>query len=800
MSLLSTHRYVDPLEVCVTISTPTNDAHRNEIRKKTVDLMQANKMVMKMLTSKFTFAYVQEFQHHFSNRTIGREAFLKQSNNTPNLDEQLLAGIIYIMSNPTSGYRPCGYLDQFGNKCARDKAESEGKTFVSMEEKTVWDAVRMTKECFKFIHDHRDTLCNRFTVLFNTPMLNAIKNIDPCGTKVKDMQKIKRMDKESVLKNINNIQRAIEKFPHWYCSKVNSNSDVRKGEVVISELENLKVILLRYCSHLKAQDSRNIFALNKTTSSLPNKTNTDFITIDRAPTRQPLNKRSEDQKERYKRVDSILAIISSEGFYNNVYIDDKAMGIDGKEWDNHDRRAERKKFVKLLGSSKFKMGMYTYRPACAVSNFVVVFKMERTASLLCPAAQQCRAEAEEKAPRYLSWQETKEAVDNICSATDTNVRTAYASLTSILPENVLLHNTFNKHQGRILHEVASLLFSADASDKEHAALIADLRQLNCQVNGELESKFDVYWDAVDKVIELNGAGAEQRRQPIGDNVECTSNMVYAPMINSLSQLAAATKKYLTDEMKLEEGKDFHIPSLELVCRQFSPSHENRQLASTFSGKLNAKRSLQSKCARPNHAHAHCAAQQKKLYQHFLSDIRCRLENEFMNMHSPIDASWEYYVVMLGLDDKCGIPVSCADNPVAAVRHSTVSAIVPNDTEVVAADHDWKQFKMTPSFTLDMSISEDSGDSLLSGGNDGNGRIYASLHDATFEKSTNYHHVASSLDILRSSQIKMLIRDKLLFNSSQNMKYKDLCKSQQKWKKTITNLQVLSRTKHNTSNG
>eukprot|EP00957_Ditylum_brightwellii_P147674 11246015-Ditylum_brightwellii.AAC.1 len=149
-----------------------------------------------------------------------------------------------------------------------------------MEEKTVWEAVCMTKECFKFIHDHCDTLCKRFTTLFNMPMPNTIKNIDLCGTKLKDIQKIKHLDKESALKRINHTQRAIEKFPHWYCSKVNINSDVRKGEVVISELENLK-----------------------TTSSRLDKTNTDFITIDRASTHQPLNKRSEDQKERYNHAD-----------------------------------------------------------------------------------------------------------------------------------------------------------------------------------------------------------------------------------------------------------------------------------------------------------------------------------------------------------------------------------------------------------------------------------------------------------------------------------------------------------------
>eukprot|EP00957_Ditylum_brightwellii_P001722 133213-Ditylum_brightwellii.AAC.1 len=102
--------------------------------------------------------------------------------------------------------------------------------FMNTEEKTVQEAVHMTMECFKFIHDHRDTLCKRFTTLFNTPMLNTIKDIDPRGTELKDIQKIKCMDTESALKQINNAQRAIEKLPHWYCSKINSNSDVRKGE------------------------------------------------------------------------------------------------------------------------------------------------------------------------------------------------------------------------------------------------------------------------------------------------------------------------------------------------------------------------------------------------------------------------------------------------------------------------------------------------------------------------------------------------------------------------------------------
>lgn len=280
-----------------------------------------------------------------------------------------------------------------------------------------------------------------------------------------------------------------------------------------------------------------------------------------------------------------------------------------------------------------------------------------------PAALECRGQAESTAPRFLSRQETDDAVKAIRSASGINHRRARATLAHILPEHILLHKSFDQHESRLLQSVTSLLLSTDDVDQEQAALLSDLRSLNVLANGTLESKFDVYWEAGEKVLEMSGGGAHRRRHTIGEDAERTVNTVYSPSINSLTQLANRIKKYLVEEKKLEEGKDFHIPSLESLRRQFCPSHENRKLATTCTGRFNAKRTLQSRSSRPYHAHAHYAAAQKLLWRHHITKIRKQLEIEEMDVESPVNESWEYYVDMLGLDDKCGIIVV----PVPAVR-------------------------------------------------------------------------------------------------------------------------------------
>ena len=50
--------------------------------------------------------------------------------------------------------------------------------------------------------------------------------------------------------------------------------------------------------------------------------------------------------------------------------------------------------------------------------------------------------------------------------------------------------------------------------------------------------------------------------------------------------------------------------------------------------------------------------------------------------------------------------------------------------------------MIPSVTLRMNRSANPGESLYGGGEDGNGRVYVSMHDAILDKSDGYKHAAN----------------------------------------------------------
>ena len=48
----------------------------------------------------------------------------------------------------------------------------------------------------------------------------------------------------------------------------------------------------------------------------------------------------------------------------------------------------------------------------------------------------------------------------------------------------------------------------------------------------------------------------------------------------------------------------------------------------------------------------------------------------------------------------------------------------------------------------MNLTKTLGESLFSGGEDGNGRIYVSFHDAMMDRSTGHNHVANLYRIMR----------------------------------------------------
>ena len=99
---------------------------------------------------------------------------------------------------------------------------------------------------------------------------------------------------------------------------------------------------------------------------------------------------------------------------------------------------------------------------------------------------------------------------------------------------------------------------------------------------------EVYWEGVEKVVEIVGSGARRRIHDIGDDVETSTNIVYSSQFNSLRQLADATNTCLV-EKKLKEGVEFKIPSPRHVQLQLSPNYSNRSISASITGRLNIKR-------------------------------------------------------------------------------------------------------------------------------------------------------------------------------------------------------------------
>ena len=229
-------------------------------------------------------------------------------------------------------------------------------------------------------------------------------------------------------------------------------------------------------------------------------------------------------------------------------------------------------------------------------------------------------------PHYWSKRETLEAVSNIQLVSDMNVRLAYSKLQHILPTNIELHSSWNKEKKSLLDLTNALLLGCDDTDADTALIISDLRKLNFGSNEDQDkSKFDVFFKTMNVIVAMGDTGAHERRHPQGDDVLKTTNVMFTTQFNSLEEVISQTTKYLKEELSLEEGKHFHVPSRETVRLAFSPSHKCRALSSKFSNVLAVKLVTRKKNACPRHNHSHYCAQPKKLYRNFLSQCRNFLE-------------------------------------------------------------------------------------------------------------------------------------------------------------------------------
>ena len=326
--------------------------------------------------------------------------------------------------------------------------------------------------------------------------------------------------------------------------------------------------------------------------------------------RKDSTKQSHSDKILYNRIDILMKSLEDGDYYEIVPVTDEMMGINDTI---NNPRMIRKKFMNNLGSNITKVGAYIYqRPGCH-SNWIAVFKIEKGRVDQDPKILAAYAQAALDAPKLFTQREAKKAITQIQQATGaTNIGLVESLLSVIIPTeyDIIPSNRNNKNANR-LEELSDLIKSGDFDETNDVIkLCMDARCVNKRGDTDT-SQLEIYWSAMEKVIENGGTASHVRRHTQGNDIVATTNISYSPTIHSISQLMKKTQAMLIEQGKIE-GQDFPIPSPTFVNLQLSPMNENRKTTEHFTGRLKVKRQLQAKNARNQHQHGHYVAQQKNI--------------------------------------------------------------------------------------------------------------------------------------------------------------------------------------------
>ena len=106
------------------------------------------------------------------------------------------------------------------------------------------------------------------------------------------------------------------------------------------------------------------------------------------------------------------------------------------------------------------------------------------------------------------------------------------------------------------------------------------------------------------------------------------------------------------------------------------------------------------------------------------------------------------ISIFGNDDKA--KAGCVrDVTISNTGWQSICTIVAEGQAPSASDQEFNTEHLIPSVTHRMNITGNTGGSLYSNGNEGGGRLYVSVHDATFDLSTCIKHTTNLLRVMRN---------------------------------------------------
>ena len=261
--------------------------------------------------------------------------------------------------------------------------------------------------------------------------------------------------------------------------------------------------------------------------------------------------------------------------------------------------------------------------------------------------------------------------------------------------------------------------SDDSQSRMHIALDAEepdvihMMQERSTDSGTTRSErphataFQPFWDAMQEVL-AQDVSPHDRRQ--GDDV-----MFLASAGLSVRAVVDKARKVLE---KKHPGAVHKIPSHEYVRLQFWPKSTLAHRALNYTGRFRVKYRLQTRQLRRTHIDLH--------YCHKVAlNARC-----FVLRFKPLS-------LLLGLDDKCKIPVGEPNAEVSGLarQRSTMSSI---DFPNAALDHDYHVAAVVPSAMLVTDVPDDSSKAFY------RGDLVVCLKDSAFQPSNPFRHMVEMI--------------------------------------------------------
>ncbi len=466
--------------------------------------------------------------------------------------------------------------------------------------------------------------------------------------------------------------------------------------------------------------------------------------------RKPVGNRSPQDTNMYVHLDDLKAEMMRCDPYTLIELDDARMGIRVEDMPDRKLRYQARKRFESSIQYPFPAGMFTYQRHGTLGDWTVVFRMGMGHDQGHHEFINAIVDATKDAPRRLSCRQTNDAIDTIARATGRDRRICRAILMTVLEDGTYPTFCSTIHENEFAKDVENLVLCMDGdSDRE---IITDMRTFNIRGN-TMKSKFGLFWEWCNRTLDFeNGSGAHHRRHAVGD-ATTTNEISFAPGIMSIRELISKTVEALVKDGKVE-GTDFAVPSECWVSLQLSPNNQFAATAERYTGRLPYVRKMISRSARDDsHPAARWNCVMKKNWRSHTAGLYGLIEQYNSSADILTDGaerqpceSARQAIVRAGCDDKTNIQVG-DEIPLEAAARQSRRAIVQRNTDVVAGDHNFSAHKITPSVIHFMNQSTEPGDSLYSGGPEGTGRTYVSLHDAVMDPSNGYKHAAHFNDWL-----------------------------------------------------